>query len=127
MKIAISGSSGMVGTALIPALMSQQHEVWRLLRLKEKPQNTSKVILWDPEAGTMDKEALEGFDAVIHLGGLNLASASAGTRISRRGLWESRVASTRLLAEALASLKNPPKFSCAPQLWAFMAIAARRP
>lgn len=113
MKILISGSSGQVGTALIPALTRQRHEIWRLLRLKEKPRQDPRVILWDPEGGKIEKEALEGFDAMIHLGGLNLAS-KRWTEDFKKKAWDSRVESTRLLAQTMASLKQPPKvFLCA--------------
>jgi uncharacterized protein (TIGR01777 family) len=113
MKILISGSSGQVGSALIPALARQRHEVWRLLRLKEKPALDPRVILWDPTLGALESQALEGFDAVVHLGGLNLASARWNEDFKKQA-WDSRVESTRLLAQTLASLKQPPKvFLCA--------------
>jgi uncharacterized protein (TIGR01777 family) len=115
MKILISGSSGMVGTALMPALAKNRHEVWRLLRLKEKAGTDPRVLLWDPEAGTLDKAALEkeSFDAVVHLGGINLASERWNEAFKKKA-WDSRVESTKLLCRTLAALPKPPKvFACA--------------
>ena len=113
MKILISGSSGQVGSALIPALARERHEVWRLLRLKEKPAQDPRVILWNPDAAELQKEALEGFDAIIHLGGVNLASKRWSEPFKQEA-WNSRVESTRLLVKAMSALKKPPKvFLCA--------------
>ncbi|MBL9083232.1 MAG: TIGR01777 family oxidoreductase, partial [Planctomycetales bacterium] len=70
-------------------------------------------IRWDPDAGEIDPSALEGFDAVVHLAGENIAGGRWNEERKRRIL-ESRTKGTSLLAGALAKLKNPPKvFACA--------------
>ena len=105
MNILVSGSSGLVGSALIPELSSDGHSVIRLLR---KTPESSRDVYWDPEGGALDKAHVEGLDAVIHLAGDSIAEGrwNAAKKISIR---DSRVKPTRLLAETLAGLSKPPK------------------
>ncbi|MES2202093.1 MAG: TIGR01777 family oxidoreductase [candidate division FCPU426 bacterium] len=114
MKIAISGSSGMIGQALVRSLSKRRHEVWRLLRGSAGDLgHPAKTLFWDPEEGHIDPAVLEGFDAVIHLGGLNLASQRWDPDFKKQA-WDSRVLSSALLAKTLAGLKKPPAvFFCA--------------
>lgn len=108
MKILISGSTGLVGTALLPFLATQGHEVVPLLRHPEKAK--PQAILWDPENEMIDDgEALEGFDVFINLSGENLATGR-WTDVKKQHILDSRVKSTRLLAETISQLKRPPKF-----------------
>lgn len=104
MKVLITGSHGLVGSQLISFLTSQGHEVVRLGRNK----SAYGQVLWDPAAGHIDKKALEGFDAVVHLAGDNIASGR-WTRKKKRSIRESRIQGTTLLSETLASLSKPPK------------------
>ena len=109
MKILISGSTGLVGSALMPALQSSGHETIRLVRSSfsgTQPQKGS--VIWDPVHGQLNPADLEGIDAAIHLAGENIA-ASRWTPAQKARIRESRVAGTRLLAETLAKLKAPPK------------------
>jgi uncharacterized protein (TIGR01777 family) len=102
-KIAVSGASGMIGSALVPALRARGHEVLRLVR--REPVAADEVG-WDPAAGTIDAEALEGTDAALHLSGRNI-----GQRWSekvKREVLASRVDTGRLLARTLASLDPTP-------------------
>ena len=104
-KILISGSHGLVGSALINLLTAEQHEVVRLVR-DARPASTE--IEWHPEKGLIDKERLEErFDAVVHLAGENIA-AGRWTDAKKRAILESRVKGTALLSETLATLRNPP-------------------
>ena len=107
MKILISGASGLVGKHLIPTLKAKGHEVHRLVR---KTPNSSDEIQWDAEKGLSEAEQakLEGFDAVVHLAGDNVASENWSDE-KKRKIKESRVVGTRVLVDALKSLKNPPK------------------
>ena len=121
MKIAVGGSTGLVGTELVSFLTTGGHDVLRLARGgKSSGAGTADAgtvawdpAAWDPAAGTIDAEALEGCDAVIHLGGHNIAHGRWTDRMKRL-IRDSRVDSTALLARTLAGLKNPPKvFVCA--------------
>ena len=105
MKMVVTGSSGLVGGALVPFLTTGGHEVVRLVRRAPTARDEAR---WDPEAGTIDVAALEGRDAVVHLAGANIAGGR-WTEARKRRLRASRVAPTRLLAEALAGLTKKPK------------------
>lgn len=109
MKILISGSTGLVGSAVVPALQSSGQETIRLVRSSTsgmQPQDRS--ITWEPSSGQLSATDLEGIDAAVHLAGENIA-ASRWTPQQKARIRGSRVAGTRLLAETLAKLKAPPK------------------
>ncbi|MBA4017256.1 MAG: TIGR01777 family protein [Pirellula sp.] len=109
LRVLITGSGGLVGSALTPFLQTGGHTISRLTRTQSKRGG----IRWDPEAGEIDPATLEGFDAVVHLAGESIASGRWSEARKQRIL-ESRVKGTQLLAGALAKLKNPPKvFACA--------------
>ncbi|HEX7519803.1 MAG TPA: NAD-dependent epimerase/dehydratase family protein, partial [Candidatus Deferrimicrobium sp.] len=72
MRVAITGSTGLVGSAVVPALAGSGYDVVRLLRRAPTP--GEKAIRWDPEKREIDAAALEGFDAVIHLAGENVGA-----------------------------------------------------
>src|SRR5918992_1201490 len=106
MKILISGSHGLVGGALIKLLITDGHEVVRLVR--HKPTPGSPEIEWHPNKGIIDSQQLESFDAVVHLAGESIASGR-WTSEKKRAILESRVKGTSLLADALAKLSHPPE------------------
>jgi len=102
-RIAVSGASGFVGSALVPALEAAGHDVVRLIR--GRPGGPGEVA-WDPQSGALDAAALAGTEAAVHLSG-----ATIGRRWSRNRkaeILDSRVDSTRLLAQTLASLEPGP-------------------
>jgi uncharacterized protein (TIGR01777 family) len=102
-KVAVTGASGLVGSALVPALREAGHDVVALVR--RAPAGASEIA-WDPGAGTIDAARLEGVQAVVHLAGENIGqrwSARARDRILR-----SRVDGTRLVARTLAGLDPRP-------------------
>jgi uncharacterized protein len=110
MKILISGSHGLVGTALIQALESEGHDIFRLVRYAP---HSETEIEWSPERYSIALARLEGFDAVVHLAGESIAEGR-WTDEKKRQIRESRVKGTRLLGDALANLTNPPQtFVCA--------------
>jgi uncharacterized protein (TIGR01777 family) len=105
MIIAVTGASGLVGSALVSALETDEHLVRRLVR--RDVQDSEREIRWDPAAGTIDAAELEGIDAVVHLAGENLAARRWNAAVKTE-IRESRVRGTRLLAEMLAALVNKP-------------------
>jgi uncharacterized protein len=111
MKILVSGTHGLIGSALVRALAGQGHAVTRLIRGTPSPGEAA--IGWDPESNQIDAAGLEAFDAVVHLAGENVA-AGRWTADRKARIRTSRVAGTRLLSDALARLAHPPKvLACA--------------
>jgi uncharacterized protein (TIGR01777 family) len=111
MKILISGASGLVGRALADVLCAQGHRVARLVR----PGNAASAddISWDPSTATVDVSAMEGADAVVHLSGASVAEGR-WTPARKALLRSSRIDATRVLVDALASLRQKPRvFVCA--------------
>src|SRR4051794_16210633 len=104
MRILVSGSSGMIGRALITALRHDGAEVIRLLRGDARDQD----VRWDPGQGTIDTDRLTGFDVVIHLAGENIA-AGRWTAARKTKIVEGRERGMRLLAELLAARSSRPR------------------
>jgi len=105
MRVAISGSSGLVGRALVRSLAAEGHEVLRLARRAARERDE---VLWDPEQGFVDTKALCGVDAVVHLAGASIAGGR-WTAARKELLRSSRVGPTELLAQALARLEPRPR------------------
>lgn len=105
MKILVSGSHGLVGSALIKSLTTPGHEVVRLVR-RERAFGSPEVE-WRPNQELIDAEHLEGLDAVVHLAGESIASGR-WTDDKKRVIRESRVKGTTLLSQSLARLSRPP-------------------
>ncbi len=105
MKILISGSHGLVGTALIKSLEPDRHEIHRLVR--HYPGNSSEIE-WSPDRYSIALSLIEGFDAVVHLAGESIAEGR-WTDEKKKRIRESRVKGTKLLSDALANLTNPPR------------------
>ena len=109
MRILLTGSSGFIGSAVLPYLTAAGHQVVRLVRpgSRSMPGYAGEVA-WDPSSGVMEESRLEGFDAVIHLAGENIGN-HRWTETQKRRLVDSRVRGTKLLSETLARLKSPPE------------------
>ena len=105
LKIVISGSHGLVGGALTELLTKNGHEVLRLVRHARTI--GAPEVEWHPEKGLIDKEQLEGLDAVVHLAGENIAEGR-WTAEKKQAILDSRIKVTALLSETLATLKRPP-------------------
>ena len=104
MKILVTGATGLVGSALVPFLAGGGHEVVRLGRTTPGGGD----VRWDPDAGVLEPDALEGLDGVVHLAGDNIATGR-WTAEKKRRIKESRVKGTSLLATTLAGLERPPR------------------
>lgn len=111
MRILLTGSHGLVGSALTPALVGDGHEVRPLVRYATG--YGSHDIEWSPERYSIAMSRIEGFDAVVHLAGESIAEGR-WTDEKKQRIRDSRIQGTRLLAESLPTLKQPPKvFLCA--------------
>ena len=112
MKVAVTGSSGLIGTALVASLRSDGHQVIRLVR---RPPRTADEVRWDPRAvdaglalaSPSAPGPLEDIDACVHLAGAGVA-AQRWTNRYKTEIRASRVLGTRALAGALARLSSPP-------------------
>ena len=102
--IAISGSSGLIGRALLARLRLNGERVRRLVRSAD-PESPDDIV-WDPMRGTLDPRQLDGVAAVIHLAGEPIAQRWTGAR--RDAIRESRVRGTELLARTIAALDRKP-------------------
>jgi len=103
LRVAVTGATGLLGTALIPFLTTGGHEVIAVSRRR----GLRDAIHWDPAAGVIDHAGLEGLDAVVHLAGETVGARWSDRR--KRRIRDSRVEGTMLLAEALAGLRRPPR------------------
>lgn len=104
MHVAITGASGLVGSALAPLLTTGGHTVTRFVRRSPK----SGEAEWNPERGEVDAATLSSADAVVHLAGDNIADGR-WNRAKKQRILESRVQGTRAVAESIAKLENRPK------------------
>lgn len=108
MRVAITGASGLVGSALVRLLRSQGHEILVFTRPGGTPPEGCGLIPWDPVSGKLDPENLRGVDGIVNLAGHNVGASrwSAGVKAL---IWNSRVDSTRLLVQAIRSVSPPPQ------------------
>jgi uncharacterized protein (TIGR01777 family) len=105
MQVAVTGSSGLIGSALTPALEGRGHKVLRLVR---RPASGAGEASWDPAGGLADPARLENLDAVVHLAGVGIADRRWSAK-RKAAIYDSRVSGTRHLVSALAALDRPPK------------------
>ncbi len=104
MRILVTGATGMIGSELVPFLLSHSHEVRRLTR---RPSEKSDIG-WNPDSGSLESGEIEGFGAVIHLAGENIASGR-WTVARKKRILDSRKDGTLLLCQKLARLVAPPR------------------
>lgn len=108
MHILVSGSTGLIGTALTSELMNRGHRVYRLVRHQSNFQAPMGTwFRWDPAAGELPAEALRGMDVVINLAGEPIAGL--WTNAKKRRILESRVEGTKLIAERIGEMIQPPR------------------
>ena len=101
MKVAITGSNGLIGSALVAALEARGDTVLRVVR------GDGDGIRWDPERGTIEASALEGVDAVVHLAGEGIGEKRWTTE-QKQKILDSRVKGTTLIATTIAGLERRP-------------------
>lgn len=107
MRFAITGSTGLIGTALTRYLRQNGHEVTRVIRSYGSLPHGERAVVWHPDEGIIDAQGLEDHDVVIHLAGESIAGV--WTPGKKRRIRDSRVRGTTLLATTLARLARPPR------------------
>ncbi|MFE2446875.1 TIGR01777 family oxidoreductase [Streptomyces sp. NPDC059426] len=105
MRIAVTGSSGLIGTALVRSLREDGHQVVRLVR---RPPRAEDEVEWGPRREWVDTKGLMGCAAVVHLAGAGVGDRR-WTDAYKKEIRDSRVLGTAALAEAIASLDTPPR------------------
>ncbi|MEC4017188.1 TIGR01777 family oxidoreductase [Streptomyces sp. H27-D2] len=105
MRIAVTGSTGLIGSALVRSLRADGHRVVRLVRRTAQGEDE---VAWDPQRQYVDTAGLKGCEAVVHLAGAGLGDRR-WTDAYKRELRDSRVLGTAAIAEAVASLDTPPR------------------
>jgi uncharacterized protein (TIGR01777 family) len=110
MKIIVTGSSGLIGSALVASLKARGDVVTCLVRRKTDTARASgtREVLWSPDRGVLDGAELEGHDALVHLAGDPIAEGR-WTDEKKQRIRESRVQGTTLVAETVARLASPPR------------------
>ena len=105
MRIAVTGSSGLIGTALVRSLLRDRHEVVRVVR---RPPRAEDEVEWDPKRQYVDAAGLAGCEAVVHLAGAGVGDRR-WTEAYKKEIRDSRVLGTAAVSEAVASLDTPPR------------------
>jgi uncharacterized protein (TIGR01777 family) len=103
MRVLVAGAGGLIGSVVARELTDNGHEVVRLVRHEPGPGE----VRWDPDGGTIDRNGLEGFDAVVDVA--SMPWPGRWTSAAKQRIYDNRVRSYRLLAEALAVLAPKPK------------------
>ncbi|MFF8291992.1 TIGR01777 family oxidoreductase [Streptomyces sp. NPDC016309] len=104
-RIAVTGSTGLIGSALVRSLRTDGYDVVRLVR---RPARAGDEVEWDPRRQYVDAAGLVGCDAVVHLAGAGVGERR-WSEAYKKEIRDSRVLGTAAVAEALASLDTPPK------------------
>ncbi len=118
----LTGSSGLIGRALALRWKALGGEV---IELAHQPRGDA--LTWHPEQGELPGKALENIGVVVHLAGETIGQRWSAT--SKKAIHDSRIFSTKLLAEKIAALRRPPparRLLFAPRRLVFTAMSARR-
>jgi hypothetical protein len=106
MLVAVTGASGLIGTALVWRLQAEGHEVLRLTRSRP---SAPDQVQWDPAAGRLDPDTLAKADAVVHLAAAHIGDKLRWTARTKREILETRVEGTSLVARTMADLAGGPR------------------
>ena len=106
LKVAMTGAGGFIGSALRHFLATGGHEVVPIVR--RRPDRDLGEVYWDPMERKIEGQRLEGVDALVHLAGESL-SRGRWTPAKKKAIWKSRVVGTRVLADTLNRLRDPPR------------------
>ena len=104
MKVAVTGATGLIGSALVPHLKARGDDVLRLVR---RATTAADEVSWDPETETVDVQALHGVDAIVHLAGVGVGDRR-WTADHKKAILDSRVKGTRAIARTIAQLDPKP-------------------
>jgi uncharacterized protein len=104
-QVAVTGSSGLIGSALVKSLAADGHDVVRLVRREPR---TAEERRWDPQSGDLDPSVMEAADAVVHLAGAGIGDRR-WTEDYKQTVLRSRVDGTTTIASAIARATDPPK------------------
>jgi uncharacterized protein (TIGR01777 family) len=105
MRVAITGASGLIGSALVPHLRSEGHEVFRLVR---RSATAPDEISWDPATGAVDLTAMQGVEGVIHLAGAGVGD-HRWSDAYKKEILDSRVNGTNTIVRAMTQLDPKPR------------------
>jgi uncharacterized protein len=107
LRIAVTGSTGLIGGELTRGLRGAGHHITRVVRSFGSVPSGERAVVWHPDEGIIEAAGLEAHDVVIHTAGESIAGV--WTESKKRRIRESRLRGTRLLAQTLAGLKQPPR------------------
>ncbi|HET6816785.1 MAG TPA: TIGR01777 family oxidoreductase [Mycobacteriales bacterium] len=105
MKVVVTGSTGLIGSALVRNLRADNHDVLRLVRHAPR---AADEVQWQPSSGFLEPDVVNGVDAVVHLAGAGIGD-HRWTEDYKRVIRESRVSGTTAVAQAIASAAQPPR------------------
>lgn len=106
MRVLVTGSTGLIGSALVERLRQRGDEAVRVVRARRNLGESE--ALWNPETGSIERDALDGLDAAVHLAGESVAGGR-WTREKKGRIRDSRLRGTRLLSQTLSSLQDKPR------------------
>lgn len=106
MRVLVTGSTGLIGSALVERLRQRGDEAVRVVRARRSLGESE--ALWNPETGSIERDALDGLDAAVHLAGESVAGGR-WTKEKKGRIRDSRLRGTRLLSQTLSSLQDKPR------------------